>query len=301
MLETMFSPIRACEVEAASCHAHIIPSALNSSNKSVESEEDFDNQFGALNDSILVKFIRNLVEEDKDAVVMFVDKQTTKKLHTSAVKAKTTIKYDENTGRAGNIVFKGMKPNLASRVGLGVGTFMGMKIFSPNPEEEARIGLSILHSSYLTMVYNFGSEYVKNACADIVRSALIDSISNSMKPETKRLGQCELLVTKKIVETFQKHNINKLKDESFADCQHPISIWKCSGSYVFGVFLPYNSKCTVIGLLPGFGKKGLSDFQRWLAMIEGDKPLPIIGSTVSIWKYTKSETALTFWDRITSA
>jgi len=118
----MFSPIRASDIESESCDAHLIPEALGSSNATVPSERDFDNNFGTLNDSRLVTYIRNCAEGEKEVAVEFYDEKTMQMLHRSSIRTKATIGVGDNGLRRGDLSLGHLANDLKSRIGLGIGS-----------------------------------------------------------------------------------------------------------------------------------------------------------------------------------
>src|SRR5437763_133831 len=100
----MLSPIRAIEVDVDTCDAHVIPDKLKMSDATVPSEKEFDNSFGALNDSRLVKYVRNLVGEQKDVAVEFYDETSMVMLHRSSINTKSTIEISPEGVRKGKVI-----------------------------------------------------------------------------------------------------------------------------------------------------------------------------------------------------
>src|SRR5690349_13381988 len=99
----MFSPIHGGEIVVEPCDAHLIPEALGVSNTTVVSEKDFDNTFGSRNDSVLVRHVENAIGELKDVEVAFYDENMEVMTHQTTVRAKTTLRYDPECGRRGEI------------------------------------------------------------------------------------------------------------------------------------------------------------------------------------------------------
>src|SRR5581483_7172391 len=128
----MFSPIQGCDVAVESCEAHLIPEALGMSRATVISERDFDNQFGTRNDSVLVRFVRNAVSDEKEAEVAIYDERGEVMLHKTSVRAKTTF---TPTSPTGVIQLGHLSTDLKRRVGLGIGSMLHMRLYSPDEEE----------------------------------------------------------------------------------------------------------------------------------------------------------------------
>jgi hypothetical protein len=293
--EKMFSPIRASEIEVESCNAHLIPDGLGTSNATVLSERDFDNAFGALNDSRLIKHIRNSVEQEKEVAVEVYDEKTMQMLHSSFIRTKTTLEFADNGARKGNIILGNLPENLKSRLGLGIGSLLKIIPYSPTQEDYCRIGLSMLHSAYLTMYYHFGLDYVRNDNAESVRRTLIESVSDSLPAEAALTGIRHLLVTPRFIEAFKADNFVRLSSELLAENKHPVTIWSWQGFACFGVFLPYHQQYTAICLLPGFGQIGAAGFETIMDLIGKSKPIPVQGTRIWPWRPSSGESSSEFW------
>src|SRR5262249_33471139 len=150
------------------------------SNATILSERDFDNAFGRLNDSRLIKYIRNCVQEEKEVTVEFYDEKTMKMLHSSSIRAKSTMELHPDGPRKGNIALDHLTDEFKSRIGLGIGSLCKITPYSPTQEDYCRIGLSMLHSGYLTMHYHFGTDYVCNQNAEPIRRTLLAAATETL-------------------------------------------------------------------------------------------------------------------------
>lgn len=295
----MFSPIRAAEVDVPSCYAHLIPEALGVSNTQVVSEREFDNQFGRLNDNRLVKYIRNCTEEEKEVTVSFIDPKTKQTLHRSSIRAKSTLVGDRHGVRNGNIDLDHLAAELKSRIGLGIGSLMMLRPYSPTREDCCRIGLSMLHSAYLTMYYHFGTDYVGNENVDPIRTVLLNSVNETLSEEAGLAGLWQYLVTPRFIQTFQPHNITYLASELRSLNRHAVTIWSWQEFSCFGVWLPYHQKCTAICLLPGFGEEGAQGFRSIMSLIcVSNAPIPVRGTRLVPWRPSSKQSAEEFWRKV---
>jgi len=291
----MFSPILLAEVEVESCDAHLIPEALGSRSTIVTSERLYDNLFGTLNDSKLVKYVRNIVDETKDVCVEFFDDQAREALHKSSIRTKTTIVDGARGEKKGEILLGHLASNLKARIGLGIGSLMKVTPYSPSDMESSRIGLSMLHSAYLTMYYHFGREYLVNRNLELIRRALADAVSDSVTEETFRLGFCLFRATSRFAQTYMLNNYLLLCKDYLSKNSHPVAIWRWPGFSSFCVLLPYDNRYTALCLLPGFGEEGARGYEKIIQLLAVDGSIPIAGSKVIAWNKSSGLTSEGFW------
>jgi hypothetical protein len=291
----MFSPIRFAGVEVESCHAHLIPDALDVSNATIPSEKEFDNTFGTMNDSRLTKYVKNCVGEEKDVSVEFYDESSMKMLHQSSFRTKSTINVGDGGARKGDIQFDFLPDELKSRIGLGIGSLCKISPYTPTQEDRCRIGLSMLHSAYLTMCYHFGIDYMENENAKPVRQTLQASVGDTLPVEVAHAGLLQFLVTPRFVQTFKEENIARLFMQLLAQNRHPVTIWSWKTFSCFGVVLPYHAKYTAICLVPGFGEVGARGFQTIMELIGNCSPIPISGTRVVGLQLSSGKSSSEFW------
>jgi len=177
----MFSPVQAEHVDCEPCDAHLIPEALGVSNATVVNERVFDNLFGAKHDSKLIQHVGNMASEWKDIRAAFIDEKTNRPLNTTPIRTK----WRHAGPRPENVtILLNLKENLKKHVNLAAGSVLKIMPHSPSLIDCASIGLSMLHSAFLTMYYHFGKDYVSRKEADSIRALLQDAIREKVADNT---------------------------------------------------------------------------------------------------------------------
>jgi hypothetical protein len=169
-------PIFAVPLEKdCACNAHLIPQKLIPSGRVVHSNRKFDNSFGHYNDHHLVTLVENIVSGVVDAKINVFDPDNSERRVTTI-----RTKYSESRGQFTIQYPKDTSDEWRERH-LTNGTRIFMEFTEP---DDGRIGMSMLHSAYLTACYHFGDAYVVSPAGQHIRKVLLKGVDDAINLET---------------------------------------------------------------------------------------------------------------------
>ena len=285
----MFSPIRAKEVDCESCDAHLIPVALKMSSATVISERFFDNTFGTRHDNQLIRHVVNMTSEWKDVAVMFIDEESQEPLNKTPIRTKW-----KHTGpRPEDVSLQlDLKENLKKHVKIGAGSLLKVTPHSPPLTECAHIGLSMLHSAFLTMYYHFGKDYVCRKEVIFIQTLLQNAVREQLSRNAIKEALQFFRVSERVLKAFEP--LPAMLKESFSYTRHPIwklnwDRWSC-----MLVILPYHANYNPVCLLPGLHIKSYSDWNHLMKVFQS-KWKAVTGSVV-MFDPPRHANVNDFWD-----